>query len=475
VSNTWGRVGDFGVAVRARRAGIAASFMQGLLYAGVTAGLLYAITQAYGEQFDAAYQTLAVLAAAFTFLMLGRFDLLASWRMGRPGSVGTHLLYSWMAVIGLILFLGYVTQTTAYFSRIILTGWFVMTPALLALVNIVARAFTTRFVPDVLAQRRAVIVFANDSAQLLARSLHESELYHLEGFFDDRSSERLGSSGRIGRHLGRLGDLVAYVREHAIDVVFIMLPEQGIGRATDLVDELGDTTASVYCVPNYALYDLIGAEFSEVEGVPVLRVTETPLFGIDGLYKYVFDMVFAASALVVLAPLMLLICLAVRFESPGPVIYRQVRYGLNGRSFEVYKFRSMRVNDPSGRIVQVSRHDPRVTTVGRFLRRTSLDELPQLVNVLKGDMSLVGPRPHAVQHNEFYRKSVKRYMLRHKVKPGITGWAQINGLRGNTDQLAHMEERVRYDLDYIRRWSPLFDLEIIVKTLLIIARDRNAY
>lgn len=475
MSNAWGKVGYYGATVRASKAGIAASFMQGLLYAGVTAGLLYLITRAYGEEFDAAYQMVAILGAAFAFLMLGRFDLLASWRMGRPGSVGTHLLYSWAAVIGLMLFLAYVTQTTAYFSRIILTGWFLMTPAALALVNILARAFTRRFVPDVLAQRRAVIVFASESAQLLARSLHESELYHLEGFFDDRSSEHLGSSSRIGRRLGNLSNLVSYVRDHAIDVVFIMLPEHGIGRATDLVDELGDTTASVYCVPNYSLYDLIGAEFSEVEGVPVLRVTETPLFGIDGLYKYVFDTLVAAVGMILLSPLMLLICVVIRLDSPGPAIYRQVRYGLNGRSFEVYKFRTMRVNDPEGQIVQVSRHDPRVTTVGRFLRRTSLDELPQLLNVLKGDMSLVGPRPHAVQHNEFYRKSVKRYMLRHKVKPGITGWAQINGLRGNTDELAHMEERVRYDLDYIRRWSPLFDLEIIFKTLLIIARDRNAY
>ncbi|MES0874420.1 undecaprenyl-phosphate glucose phosphotransferase [Sinimarinibacterium thermocellulolyticum] len=457
------------------KARVAAPFVQGLVYAGVAAGLLYAITMAYSGQFTTPYRIVSALAAAFSFLVLGRIDLLARWRMGRPGSVGTRLLYHWTAIFALLLFLGYVTQTTAYFSRVILTAWFVMTPAVLAVINVLARAFTARFVPDAVGQRRAVIVFASDSAQVLARSLRESELYHLEGFFDDRSDQRLGRSARIGRRLGHLRDLVPYVRDHAVDVVFIMLPEQGIGRVTELIDALGDTTASVYCVPDYSLLDLIGAEFSEIEGVPVLRVAETPLFGVDGVYKYVFDITVSTLGLMLLAPVMLLIAIAIRLDSPGPVIFRQARYGLNGRRFDVYKFRTMRINDPDGCIVQVSRHDPRVTRIGRFLRRTSLDELPQLVNVLKGDMSLVGPRPHAVQHNEYYRKAVKRYMLRHKVKPGITGWAQINGLRGNTDELAHMEERVRYDLEYIRRWSPLFDIEIILKTLLLVIRDRNAY
>jgi putative colanic acid biosysnthesis UDP-glucose lipid carrier transferase len=209
--------------------------------------------------------------------------------------------------------------------------------------------------------------------------------------------------------------------------------------------------------------------------VPVLRVAETPLFGVDGLYKHVFDFLAALAGLILLSPLMLLTAAAVRLDSPGPVIYRQRRYGLNGQEFCVYKFRTMRISDPDDRIVQVSREDPRVTRIGRFLRRTSLDELPQLWNVLRGDMSLVGPRPHAVQHNEFYRKAVKHYMLRHKVKPGLTGWAQINGLRGRTDELANMEARVRYDLDYIRRWSPWFDIKIMLKTLSIIVRDNNAY
>jgi putative colanic acid biosysnthesis UDP-glucose lipid carrier transferase len=449
--------------------------MQGLLYAGVASGLLYGIVVSYGTDFDTPYRILALLAGAFTFLMLGRFDLLGAWRMGRPGSIGTQVLYSWIAVVSLLLFIGYVAKYTAYFSRLAVTAWVIMTPASLAILNMLARAFTRRFVPHALSQRSAVIVFATESAQLLASSLRESELYRLEGYFDDRHDDRLGSGARIARRLGGIADLIPYVRESGVEVVFIMLPEQGIGRATELIDQLGDTTASAYLVPNFAMYDLIGAELSEVEGVPVLRAADTPMFGVDGLFKHVFDFLASLISLIVLSPLMLITALAVRLESPGPVIYRQRRYGLNGQEFWVYKFRTMRVSDPEDRIVQVSREDPRVTRIGRFLRRTSLDELPQLWNVLRGDMSLVGPRPHAVQHNEFYRKAVKHYMLRHKVKPGLTGWAQVNGLRGRTDELANMEARVRYDLDYIRRWSPWFDIKIILKTLLIIVRDDNAY
>ena len=468
-------VGAGRMGARMVRSGITTTMMQGALYAAVPALLLMAIVDAYGYPFEPPYQVMAMLGAVFSFLLLGRYDLLAEWRMARPGSVGTQLLYSWGVIVGLMLFMAYVSRYTGYFSRVIVTAWFVMTPAALALLNFFARWFTRRFVPHALAQRSAVIVFANESAQMLARSLQESELYRLEGYFDDRAGDRDAQNERIGRLLGRVQDLVSYVREHHTEVVFIMLPEQGIGRATELQDLLGDTTASVYFVPNFALYDLIGAELSEVEGVPVLRVSETPLFGIDGLYKHVFDFCASAVGLVLLAPLMLAIAAAVRLDSRGPALYRQRRYGLNGQEFVVYKFRTMHVNDPDDRIVQARRDDARVTRIGRFLRRTSLDELPQLFNVLKGEMSLVGPRPHAVQHNEYYRKAVKHYMVRHKVKPGLTGWAQVNGLRGETGELTLMEQRVRYDLDYIRRWSPLFDIRIILKTLLMILRDRNAY
>jgi putative colanic acid biosysnthesis UDP-glucose lipid carrier transferase len=209
----------------------------------------------------------------------------------------------------------------------------------------------------------------------------------------------------------------------------------------------------------------------------VLEVAETPFYGADGMLKQLFDFAFALGVLVMLSPLLLTIAIIIKLTSPGPIIFKQKRYGLNGQRFWVYKFRSMYTGaiNPNSDAQQASRDDPRVTPIGRFIRRTSIDELPQFVNVLKGEMSVVGPRPHTVAHNEYYRKAVKRYMVRHKVKPGLTGWAQVHGLRGETAQLERMEERIRYDLEYIKNWSPMLDLRIVFMTVMMIFRDRNAY
>lgn len=462
------------------RARTTTSMIQGVVYAGTVACMLWICAAAYGVVFNEPYHVLTTLGATFSFLILGRYDLLAPWRMGRRGSVGTEVLLSWALIIGLLLFIAYVAKASAAISRVVFIAWTLITPVGLLLLNLTLRSFARWFAPYMLARRRAVILFANESAQVLADSLTRSEQYSLHGYFDDRSDLRLGQFAAMTTHLGKLADAKAYVMTHAIDVVFVMISNHGIARSMSLIDELGDTTASLYLVPDIALYDLVNAEPSEVEGVQVLRVAETPMYGIDALYKLVFDFTVSFLALLLLVPVLSGIALAIRIESPGPVIFRQKRYGLNGREFDVYKFRTMRVNDPEDKVVLVSKGDSRVTVVGRFLRRTSLDELPQLWNVLRGDMSLVGPRPLAVMINEQYRREVRHYMLRHKVKPGLTGWAQVNGHRGGYKGVTledgeSIKNRVRYDLEYIRNWSPLFDLRIIFRTLRTIWRDRNAY
>jgi putative colanic acid biosynthesis UDP-glucose lipid carrier transferase len=195
----------------------------------------------------------------------------------------------------------------------------------------------------------------------------------------------------------------------------------------------------------------------------------------DAVLKRVTDIVLATLALLVLAPLMLMISVAVKLTSAGPVLFRQRRYGLNGEEIIVLKFRSMTVCEDDDVVAQATKQDPRVTALGRLLRRTSLDELPQLLNVLEGKMSVVGPRPHAVTHNEQYRKLISGYMIRHKVRPGITGLAQVNGLRGETDTVEKMRERVKYDLEYLSHWTPWLDVKIVLKTIWVLARDRNAY
>jgi putative colanic acid biosynthesis UDP-glucose lipid carrier transferase len=295
------------------------------------------------------------------------------------------------------------------------------------------------------------------------------------GFFEDRDMERIGGPIEGMAYLGKARNVAQYVRDHNIDVVFIVLPDDGGRRALALIDDLGDTTASVYYVPDFLIINLFEAQVREIEGVTVLEVAETPFYGADGMLKQLFDFVFSLSVIVMLSPLLLLVALAVKLSSPGPVIFKQRRYGLNGKRFEVYKFRSMYTGHKDSDTRQATRGDSRITAVGRFIRRTSIDELPQFFNVLKGDMSVVGPRPHTVAHNEYYRKAVKRYMVRHKVKPGLTGWAQVHGLRGETAQVEQMEERIRRDLEYIKNWSPMLDIRIIFMTVVMIFRDKNAY
>jgi putative colanic acid biosynthesis UDP-glucose lipid carrier transferase len=231
----------------------------------------------------------------------------------------------------------------------------------------------------------------------------------------------------------------------------------------------------VYFLPDVSGFDVLQQRASELLGLPVVAMCETPFHGYRGLVKRLMDVSIASLALLLLAPVLLTIGILVRRDSPGPMLFRQRRYGLDGREILVYKFRTMTVAENGDRVTQASRNDSRVTRVGKHLRRWSLDELPQLINVLQGTMSIVGPRPHAVAHNEEYRKLIKRYMVRHKVLPGITGLAQVRGCRGETAKVEEMEARVLYDLEYMRRWSPMLDLEIMVATAFAVVRTDRAY
>ncbi len=275
--------------------------------------------------------------------------------------------------------------------------------------------------------------------------------------------------------LGRFDDVAAFVNHRNIDVIFVALPPGQVPRMRELVHDLGDTTASIYFLPDVSGFDMIQQRASDILGMPVVAMCETPFHGYRGLVKRLMDVTIASLALVLLSPLLLGIAWAVKRSSPGPILFRQRRYGLDGREIMVYKFRSMSVCENGSKVTQASRNDARVTPIGKHLRRWSLDELPQLINVLQGTMSIVGPRPHAVAHNEEYRKLIKRYMVRHKVLPGITGLAQVRGCRGETARVEHMEARVLFDLEYMRRWSPMLDLEIILATAVAVIRTDRAY
>jgi putative colanic acid biosynthesis UDP-glucose lipid carrier transferase len=324
------------------------------------------------------------------------------------------------------------------------------------------------------ARRRQVIVGVNHvGRQLAARLAEEPWLGGFAGFFDDRRPERLPRDCRA-KLLGRSADLPDYARRNTVHVIYVCLPGSRHPRIRALIDALGDSTASIYFVPDLSAFDLMQARFGEIRGMPFVAVRETPFCGMAGVLKRASDLIIATAALPLVLPLMAAIAILVRRSSPGPVLFRQRRYGLDGREFTVYKFRTMTVCEDDA-VHQATRGDLRITRVGRFLRQTSLDELPQLLNVFDGSMSLVGPRPHAVAHNEHYRKLVHDYMLRHKVRPGITGLAQVNGLRGETRDLEKMSQRVRYDLEYLKNWSLGLDLRILIKTARIVLTDRSAY
>lgn len=295
------------------------------------------------------------------------------------------------------------------------------------------------------------------------------------GFFDDRAGDRLGDVSKSPiPFLGSNSELLEAIGSGEIDTVLIALPMRAEKRISSILDALANSTVSVYLVPDFFVFELLHSRWTNIGGMPVVSVFETPIYGVDGWAKRVFDVVLSAIALVLLSPVMLACAIAVRWSSPGPILFRQKRYGLDGKEILVWKFRSMLTCDNGTVVKQATKNDPRVTAVGRFLRRTSLDELPQLFNVLLGDMSLVGPRPHATAHNEKYRSLIRGYMMRHKVKPGITGLAQVQGSRGETDTLEKMEHRIELDHRYIREWSLWLDFKIVLKTFGVVLRQ-DAY
>jgi Undecaprenyl-phosphate glucose phosphotransferase len=446
----------------------------------VSVGLLYGLCGVYGADFRGFFIVLAIVVAALSVLLppprvrpQGTPQLLSP-----PWPLAGRVLVRWMIIIGILLAIGFVTKYSADFSRRIVVSWIVATPALLIVVMLCLQELRRRLMYDPAMVRRVAFAGCNEISVALARRIGESgELTGLkvEGFFDDRSAQRLGVPGARARLLGRLPELASFVKRRQIDVVFVALPVRHIQRVIQLLDELRDTTVSVYYVPDIFAFDLIQARSGELFGIPVVALCETPFCGYRGVIKRFTDVAFATSILIVAAPLMVALAVMVRFSSPGPIIFPQRRYGLDGREITVWKFRSMTVVEDGERIVQASRADPRITRVGRFMRRYSLDELPQLFNVLQGRMSLVGPRPHAVAHNEQYRKLIKGYMIRHKVPPGMTGLAQVNGCRGETSRIEQMQARVNYDLEYLRRWTPLLDVKILLLTAIRVLRDEKAY
>ncbi|HEX4355161.1 MAG TPA: undecaprenyl-phosphate glucose phosphotransferase [Polyangiales bacterium] len=432
----------------------------------------------YPEPWAVRHSTAAV-AAIVLFYMVGHAQgLYRAWRAEPVKSEFTRVWACWAFVVPLLLLAAFITKTSEDYSRFIMLTWFLLAPAFVSVWRVVLRVALQEVRARGFNTRNVAIAGASPLGEELARNIRRSPWMGMKlvGFYDDRHVSRLHPiDPQAGEVKGDLDRLVGEARRGLIDVVYIALPLRAEPRINAIIRRLQDTTASVYLAYDFGGFDVLRAQWGQVGAVPVMSVVENPFNGVEGFAKRAEDLVLGSLIMAGIAIPMGIIALAVKLSSRGPVFFRQRRYGLNGEEIRVLKFRTMTVMEDGAEVKQAVKNDQRVTKVGAILRRTSLDELPQFVQVLTGEMSIVGPRPHAVLHNEQYRALIQGYMLRHKVKPGITGWAQVNGWRGETDTLEKMEKRVEYDLAYIRDWALWMDLKIILMTILGVFRGKNAY
>jgi putative colanic acid biosynthesis UDP-glucose lipid carrier transferase len=445
------------------------SLIAAFLEPGVTVLTFVLVSGAWDQPMDRASITLCILIFLLTFPGPNRFrDSL----LGAAVDIGR----SWLTLLVLLALGAYATRSFGFFDERVLVAWAVLTPIFQWLATWAGKVVVRRWAARPKARRTAVVVGASALGVKASRALQESDSHGVDfvGYFDDRTDGRLDAAAR-SNILGDLTQVAGYVAEHGVREVYITLPLGSQPRIVALLEQLQGTTASLFFVPDVFGISIIQGRLQDMNGIPVVGICETPFTGTNGLVKRVSDIVLASLILILISPLMLAIAIGVKLSSPGPVLFKQRRNGLDGHEILVYKFRSMTTQEDGPVVRQATRNDPRVTPFGAFLRRTSLDELPQFFNVLQGSMSIVGPRPHAVTHNKEYRQIIKAYMVRHKVKPGITGWAQVNGQRGETDTIEKMRARVEYDLEYLRNWSLGLDLRIIASTIRLLFFDRHAY
>lgn len=430
---------------------------------------LFYVARLSGESVDRSYLILALITFSLSFPGNSRHNQTLRAAI-------FDIVVSWAGICGVLGVFAYASGYLYAFSRHVIVVWVALTPFVLIAGHHLHLLTLRHLFKNGTLSKTAVIAGMGQLGVKLARAIQNDSYprINLVGFFDDRNADRLDETRDLPL-LGSIEALPVYVKDHRIDLIYITLPMTTQPRILKLLSGLRDTTATINFIPDILVTDLIQGHMDNINGIPVVSVCDTPFSGINGIIKRCSDVILTLIILTLISPVMLIIAAAVKLTSPGPVLFVQRRYGLDGKEIVVYKFRSMTVCEDGDNVPQATRDDKRITALGAILRKTSLDELPQFLNVLQGRMSIVGPRPHAITHNEIYRKLITGYMLRHKVKPGITGWAQINGHRGETDLLEKMEARIEYDLDYLRNWSLKLDLAIIARTVLLVLNDKKAY
>jgi len=424
------------------------------------------------------YINALLVAAATTAVVFSFFKIYDSVR---AISIWQHLFLLTQA-IGVVLLvlagLAFFTKSGEIFSR----GWFV-TMGIFSLILLFALRGSLLIVLRLmrfhgLNEKRVIIIGGGELGARLADSIQQALWtgFKIVAILDDAPRLDLKEISGIPviQTPNNLGDFVSSSKKE-IDEIWIALPLRSEERVRALLHDLRHHTVVVRYALNIFGLGLLKHTFTEIDGFPMLNLNSSPMTGFNRIFKALEDRLLAVIILLLISPIGILIALAIKLSSKGPIFFKQLRHGWDGKIIKVYKFRTMYVHDEGDQVTQASLQDSRITPLGRFLRKTSLDELPQFFNVLQGRMSIVGPRPHAVVHNEFYKDAIHAYMQRHKVKPGITGWAQINGWRGETDTLEKMQKRIEYDLYYIDNWSLLFDVKIIFFTLFQGFINKNAF
>ena len=427
--------------------------------------------------FDPQYRSMAVFAV---LLMLITYHLFGVHRRFEDLMGGIqHLARAWGVVIIILAWIAFLTKTSESYSRQVIVYWVLFSFVLQATVFVLTYKIYSLYRSKYRKRIPSLIIGTGPVAKHLAASITKNiwlndKIVGVIDFDGDLQSQWGLKTTPI---LGKADDLHDVIDNHGIKRVYVALPFSHIHKIKDIQEELIDANLDLVWAPDIFELRLLNHSVREVAGVPLINLNETPLMaGGPAFVKAFMDKTLALLAIIGLIPVMLPIALIIKFTSKGPIIFKQIRDGWDGKKFYVYKFRSMYVHTPEKVVKQATKGDPRITPIGGFIRRTSIDELPQLFNVLEGSMSLVGPRPHAESHNVYYSDKVKAYLARHRIKPGITGLAQINGLRGETDTVESMAKRVELDLEYISNWSPMLDLKIMFLTpISLITKNENAY
>lgn len=450
-------------------------FLRYLIDAVSMAGLLWLFVHLKMGVLQDSYRIAIVLALMCHIFVYAFLNIYTSNTMQSLYRSLFQIVIGWFGVVGILLALAFVTKVTSTFSREVFLQWLVVVPSIQFFVWMAIKTVSKSLAKSVASINRCLVVGAGPHALGVCKSLQkQSETEELVGLVFEAEEQSQQAKVENVRMLGELGRLREIIRGNRIRKVYIAL-ESGNTRLVEKIQlDLLDLNVDVIWVPDMRSYNMVNHSIYSLNGNPAVAINQSPLTspGPGPLYKSIMDKVVSATALLLLSPLMVIVAVLVKLSSPGPVIFKQKRHGFDGEIIEIWKFRSMKPHEESeGQVTQATKMDDRVTWIGRILRKTSIDELPQLINVLQGRMSLVGPRPHAVAHNDLYSRKIDAYLVRHRMKPGITGLAQISGYRGETDTLKKMQKRVEFDLAYINNWSLMLDIKILLKTPLALFRN----